>query len=77
MGKSSLRCPDCGANVPVCRTLVVQAHGDTCKDSEIDYVRYQQLVCPVCGMRGDRPVFVGRTNWDHGHGKKQDCAVLT
>lgn len=70
MGKTSERCPGCGAHVPVCRTFVVPARfGETCKDREIDCVRYQRLVCPVCGMSGDRSVFVGRTHWDEDGGR--------
>lgn len=76
MGKTSLRCPFCGAAVPVARTMVVPAaQGQTCKDCLLDCIRYQHLVCPVCSTQGDRSIFVGRTRWE---GKEtQECAELT
>jgi hypothetical protein len=49
--------------------VVPARFGETCKDREIDCVRYQRLVCPVCGMSGDRSVFVGRTHWDEDGGR--------
>jgi hypothetical protein len=49
--------------------VVPARFGETCKDREIDCVRYQRLVCPVCGMTGDRSVFVGRTHWEEEKGK--------
>lgn len=75
MGKTSMRCPFCGAAVPVARTMVVPSgQVETCKGCPLDCVRYQHLVCPVCGAQGDRSIFVGRTRWEGG--KTQDCADL-
>ena len=65
MGKTSLRCPVCGASVPVVRTMVVPSqHGERCKDIPIACVRYQHLVCKECGTSGDRAIFVGCAVWE-------------
>lgn len=60
MGKSSFKCPQCGASVPVSKTVTIPAMDkDMCKGWPLDSIRYQCLRCS-CGWSGDRPVFIGR-----------------
>lgn len=65
MGKSAERCPNCGSPVPVSKTDTVPAMPeDNYKGWPLGSVRYQRLVCPVCGCEGNRPVLVGKTEWN-------------
>lgn len=65
MGKSSELCPQCGHPVPAVNTMSVPAMPDDAyRGWPLRTTRYQRLICPECGQRGERPVFIGRTRWE-------------
>lgn len=83
MAKTSELCPRCHAPVPALRTASVPAMPDDAyRGMPLRLTRYQDRVCPSCGMVGSTAVFVSRTRWlDPSTGREfctsaQDCAVL-
>lgn len=65
MGKTSERCPVCGAPAPTVKTISIPAMPDDAfKGWPLQLVRYQTVCCPVCGHSGERLCLIGRTRWN-------------